>query len=61
MSEKPFGDIAEARRARAEEAPKNAPLSDAALERVRGGAGPARGPDGRSPGYTMGEGAFYGY
>lgn len=61
MSEKPFGDIAEARRARVEAAPKNAPLSDAALERVRGGAGPARGPDGRSPGYTMGEGAFYGY
>ena len=61
MSEKPFGDTAEARRARVEEAPKNAPLSDAALERVCGGAGPARGPDGRSPGYTMGEGAFYGY
>ena len=61
MSEKPFGDSAEARHARVEEAPKNAPLSDAALERVCGGVGSVWGPYGRSPGYTMGEGAFYGY
>ena len=52
MSEKLFGDIAEARRARVEAAPKNAPLSDAALERMCGGAKSVWGPDGRFLGYT---------
>lgn len=52
MSENLFGDIVEARRARVEAEPKNAPLSDAALERVCGGAAPVWGPDGRFLGYT---------